>query len=90
MFLPIVKLLVGIGPVSKVALGALSAFFPVLLGELKLARAGLGFLAGDYYNQYDFPALYAVVAIVFVRAALANGAMSRLVRRSVAQRRLEN
>ena len=143
VFLPIVMLLVGIGPGSKVALGALSAFFPVviataagmraippvfvrvgrafnlapgqmirmvylpalalpivtgmrldlgvciigvLLGELKLAKAGLGFLAGDYYNQYSFPALYAVVAIVFVLAAFANGAMSRLVRRAEAHR----
>ncbi len=143
VFLPIVMLLVGIGPGSKIALGAVSAFFPVviataagmraippvfvrvgrafnlapaqmvrmvylpalalpivtgmrlglgvciigvLLGELKLAKAGLGFLAGDYYNQYSFPALYAIVAIVFVLAALANAAMSRLVRRAEAHR----
>jgi len=143
VFLPIVMLAVGIGPGSKVALGAVSAFFPVviaavagmraippvfvrvgrafnlrtsqmvrmiylpalavpivtglrlglgvciigvLLGELKLASAGLGFLARDYYDQYDFAALYAIVAIVFALAALANGAMSRLVRRAEAHR----
>ncbi len=143
VFLPIVMLAVGIGPGSKVALGAISAFFPVaiaaaagmraippvfvrvgrafnlragqmlrmvylpalalpivtglrlglgvciigvLLGELKLASAGLGFLARDYYDQYDFPGLYAIVAIVFAAAAAANGAMSRLVRRAEAHR----
>lgn len=143
VFLPIVMLAVGIGPGSKVALGAISAFFPVaiaavagmraippvfvrvgrafnlragqmvrmiylpalalpivtglrlglgvciigvLLGELKLASAGLGFLARDYYDQYDFAALYAIVAIVFALAAVANGAMSRLVRRAEAHR----
>lgn len=143
VFLPIVMLAVGIGPGSKVALGALSAFFPVaiataagmraipavfvrvgrafnltpgqmvrmvylpalalpittalrlglgvsiigvLLGEIKLAHAGLGFLANDYYAQYNFAALYAIVAIVFALAAAANAAMSRLVRRAEAHR----
>lgn len=143
VFLPIVMLAVGIGPGSKAALGAVSAFFPVviatvagmraipavfvrvgrafnlrpgqmvrmvylpalalpivtglrlglgvciigvLLGELKLASAGLGFLARDYYDQYDFAGLYAIVAIVFALAALANTAMSRLVRRAEAHR----
>jgi ABC-type nitrate/sulfonate/bicarbonate transport system permease component len=143
VFLPIVMLLVGVGPSSKVALGAISAFFPVviatvagmraipavfvrvgrafnlrpgqmvrmvylpalalpvvtglrlglgvciigvLLGELKLASAGLGFLARDYYDQYAFAPLYAIVAIVFALAAFANGAMSRLTRRAEAHR----
>lgn len=143
VFLPIVMLMAGTGPNSKVLLGALSAFFPVviatvagmraipavfvrvgrafnlgpaqmvrmvylpalalpivtglrlglgvsiigvLLGELKLSSVGLGFLARDYYDQYDFAALYAIVAIVFVLAALANGAMNRLVRRAEAHR----
>jgi ABC-type nitrate/sulfonate/bicarbonate transport system permease component len=143
VFLPIVMLAVGIGPGSKVALGAISAFFPVaiaavagmraippvfvrvgrafnlgtaqmvrmiylpalalpivtglrlglgvciigvLLGELKLASACLGFLARDYYDQYDFAALYAIVVLVFALAALANKAMSRLVRRAEAHR----
>ena len=143
VFLPVVMLAVGIGPGSKVALGAISAFFPVviatvagmraipavfvrvgrafnldawqmmrmvylpalavplvtglrlglgvciigvLLGEIKLAKAGLGFLANDYYAQYNFAELYAIVAIVFALAALANAAMSRLVRRAEAHR----
>ena len=143
VFLPIVMLLVGVGPGSKVGLGALSAFFPVviatvagmraipavfvrvgrafnlgawqmtrlvylpalavplvtgmrlglgvciigvLLGEIKFAKAGLGFLANDYYAQYNFAELYAIVAIIFALAALANAAMSRLVRRAEAHR----
>ena len=143
VFLPIVMLAVGIGPGSKVMLGAISAFFPVaiaaaagmraippvfvrvgrafnlrrgqmlrmiylpalalpiitglrlglgvciigvLLGELKLASAGLGFLARDYYDQYNFASLYAVVVIVFALASLANGAMSLLARRAEAHR----
>ncbi len=134
VFLPIVMLLVGIGPGSKVALGALSAVFPiviataagmrairpvyvrvgrvlklspgqmvrriyvpalalpivagmrlglgvcivgVLLGELKFSKAGLGFLANDYYAQFRIAELYALIVIIFALAALANAAMSR-------------
>ncbi len=136
IFLPIVMLMVGIGPESKIALGALSGFFPivlstmagmarinpvhvrvgrsfnlspwqmvrkiylpslvlpvvagmrlglgvtiigVLLGEIKLAKAGLGFLANDYYNLFLIPRLYAVLIIVFMLAVLANGLMNRIV-----------
>jgi NitT/TauT family transport system permease protein len=139
VFLPIVMIAVGIGIASKVAIGALSGVFPiilataagvrgvrpvlirvgkafnlstpqmvqkiylpalalpivtgmrlglgvtiigVLLGEIKLANAGIGFLANDYYNQFRIAELYAVIAIVFVLAALANSAMSRLEARS--------
>ncbi|MCW5772484.1 MAG: ABC transporter permease subunit [Rhodospirillaceae bacterium] len=143
VFLPIIMLTVGIGIGSKVAIGALSAVFPiiigtaggvravkpvlirvgrafnlsrgqmvrmiylpalavpivtgmrlglgvcivgVLLGEIKLANAGLGFLANEYYTQFRIASLYAVIAIVFALAALANAAMSRLARRSEAHR----
>ncbi len=53
----------------------------VLLGEIKLAKAGLGFLASDYYNQFRIPELYGVILLIFVLAALANSAMGRLERR---------
>lgn len=143
VFLPIIMLTVGIGIGSKVAIGALSGIFPiiiataggvravrpvlirvgrafnlsraqmvrmvylpalavpivtglrlglgvciigVLLGEIKLANAGLGFLANEYYSQYRIPSLYAVIAIIFALAAIANTAMSRLVRRAEAHR----
>jgi ABC-type nitrate/sulfonate/bicarbonate transport system permease component len=143
VFLPIIMLTVGIGIGSKIAIGALSGIFPiiigtaggvravkpvlirvgrafnltrgqmvrlvylpalavpivtglrlglgvciigVLLGEIKLANAGLGFLANEYYTQFRIPSLYAVIAFIFVLAALANSAMSRLVRRAEAHR----
>ena len=72
--------------VTGLRLGLGVCIIGVLLGELKLASAGLGFLARDYYDQYDFPGLYAIVAIVFALAALANAAMSHLVRRAEAHR----
>ena len=72
--------------VTGLRLGLGVCIVGVLLGELKLASAGLGFLARDYYDQYDFASLYAVVAIVFALASLANGTMSRLARRAEAHR----
>lgn len=138
IFLPIVMLAVGIGVESKIALGALSAFFPivisttagvrdmrpvylmvgrtfnlstwqivskiylpalvkpiitgmrlglgvciigVLLGEIKLSNAGLGFLAIDYYSMFRIPSLYAVLIIIFVLAVGANTLMSAATRR---------
>lgn len=134
VFLPIVMLLLGTGIASKMALGALSAFFPVaintaagvrqvnsvwvrvgrslrltawqmatriylpalrpslvtslrlgfglavvgvLLAEIKLSSAGLGFLANEYYSHYRVPELYAVLALVFIVAVGLNGLMSR-------------
>lgn len=138
VFLPIVMLLFGIGPESKTALGALSAFFPivlstaagvvhvspvhlnvgrsfnltvwqlvskiylpslvqpiltglrlglgvaiigVLLGEIKLSSAGLGYLAGDFYSQYRIPYLYAVLILIFALAVAANAVMGLTARR---------
>jgi ABC-type nitrate/sulfonate/bicarbonate transport system permease component len=135
IFLPIVMLMFGIGPGSKVAIGALGAFFPivlsttagmlqispvlirvarsfntgavqmvtklympavsgpivtgmrlgigvgtiaVLLGEIKLSKAGLGFLAITYYGQYRIAHLYALLLIIFALAALLNSAMTQL------------
>ncbi len=72
--------------VTGLRLGLGVCIIGVLLGELKLASAGLGFLARDYYDQYDFAALYAIVAIVFALASVANGVMSRLARRAEAHR----
>jgi ABC-type nitrate/sulfonate/bicarbonate transport system permease component len=132
VFLPIVMLLVGTGIGSKLALGALSAFFPVainmaasvrhinptfvrvgrsfrlsrwqmatriylpalrpslitglrlgfglavvgvLLAEIKLSNAGLGFLANEHYSHYRVPDLYAVLALVFLVAVGLNSVM---------------
>jgi ABC-type nitrate/sulfonate/bicarbonate transport system permease component len=138
VFLPIVMLLLGTGIGSKIALGALSAFFPVaintaaglrqlnpvyarvgksfrlsswqmgrrvylpalraslvtsmrlgfglavvgvLLAELKLSSAGLGFLANEHYSQFRIADLYAVILLIFVLAVGSNSLMGRLLKR---------
>ena len=135
IFLPIAMLLLGTGIGSKVALGALSAFFPVaintaaglrqlnpvyarvgrsfrlsswqmarrvylpalraslvtsmrlgfglavvgvLLAEIKLSSAGLGFLANDHYSQFRIADLYAVILLIFILAVGINSLMGRL------------
>jgi NitT/TauT family transport system permease protein len=137
IFLPIVMLMVGTGISSKIALGALSAFFPVaintaagvrqlnpvfarvgrsfrlpawrmairvylpalrpsvvtgmrlgfglavigvLLAEIKLSNAGLGFLANEHYSNFRVPDLYAVLLLVFCLAVAFNGLLGRLGR----------
>jgi ABC-type nitrate/sulfonate/bicarbonate transport system permease component len=138
VFLPIVMLLAGTGIASKLALGALSAFFPVaintaasvrevnpvlvrvgkslrltrwqmatriylpalraslitslrlgfglavvgvLLAEIKLSNAGLGFLANEHYSHFRVPDLYAVLVLIFIVAVGLNGLMSRFAER---------
>jgi NitT/TauT family transport system permease protein len=138
VFLPIVMLLVGTGMGSKLALGALSAFFPVaintaagvrqvnavlirvgrsfrltrwqmatriylpalrpslvtslrlgfglavvgvLLAEIKLSNAGLGFLANEHYSHYRVPDLYAVIVLIFLVAVGLNSLMGRFAAR---------
>ena len=138
VFLPIVMLLVGTGIASKLALGALSAFFPVaintaasvrqvnpvfvrvgwslrlsrwqmatriylpalrpslvtslrlgfglavvgvLLAEIKLSNAGLGFLANEHYSNFRVADLYAVLVLIFVVAVGLNSLMSRFAER---------
>ncbi len=133
IFLPIVMLMFGIGPESKMAIGALSGFFPialstmagtltvrpvlvnvgrtfnlsprqmltkiympslvgpivrgmrlglgvtvigVLLGEIKLANSGLGFLAIEYYNNFLIERMYAILIVIFVLAILFNVIMT--------------
>lgn len=135
IFLPIVMLMVGTGVPSKIALGALSAFFPVaintaagvrqlnpvfarvgrsfnlsnwkmatrvympalrpslvtgtrlgfglavigvLLAEIKLSNAGLGFLANEHYANYRVADLYAVLLLVFTLAVGLNSLLGRL------------
>jgi ABC-type nitrate/sulfonate/bicarbonate transport system permease component len=70
--------------VTGMRLGLGVCIIGVLLGEIKLANAGLGFLANEYYTQFRIAPLYAVIAIVFALAALANAAMTRLVRHAEA------
>lgn len=133
---PIMLMLFGVGPASKIALGALAAFFPialstaagmrgierilikvgrsfratpwqmatkiylpamrtpvlsgiklglgfaiitVLLAETKLSKEGLGYLLMQIYARFDMASLYALLALVFVIAAMLSVAMSKLV-----------
>lgn len=137
VFLPIIMLALGVDTSSKIALGAVSGFFPVaistaagvrhirptlvrvgrsfhlnswqmltkiylpavaqpivsgirlglgvtiigvLLGEIKLSNAGLGFLANQYYNQYRIADLYAVLLLIFVLAVVINIGLGRIAR----------
>lgn len=138
VFLPILFLLFGVGIESKMAKGALSTFFPVvvsttagmlalspvwlrvgrsfhltrwqtvtkiylpamvrpvvtgmrlglgvgiigvLVAEIKYSNGGLGYLAIQYYTQFDIPRMYAMLLIIFTLAVLANLAMTRLTER---------
>ena len=138
IFLPIVMLMFGIGPASKVAVGALSGFFPialstmagalavrpvlinvgkafhlnrwqmmthiylpslvgpvirgmrlglgvtiigVLLGEIKLANSGLGFLAIEYYNSFRIDHMYSILLVIFALAIVINMLMNLVSRR---------
>lgn len=137
VFLPILLVLFGVGVGSKIALGAISCFFPMalniaagvrqvspvllrvgrtfsltpwqtvrmiylpalvppigtglriglgvavvgcLLSEYKLARAGMGFLAGQYGDKFAIAPMLAVLILIFILAALGNAAIERLVR----------
>lgn len=137
VFLPILLVLFGVGVGSKIALGAISCFFPMalniaagvrqvqpvllrvgrtfslsrwqtvrmiylpalvppiatglriglgvsvvgcLLSEYKLARAGMGFLAGQYGDKFAIAPMLAVLIFIFVLAALGNAAIERFVR----------
>lgn len=71
--------------VTGMRLGLGVCIIGVLLGEIKLSNAGLGFLAIDYYSMFRIPELYAVLIIIFVLAVGANSLMSRATRRSVAR-----
>jgi len=138
VFLPIAMLFFGTGITSKIALGALSAFFPVaintaagvrqldpvlarvgrsfrlrpwqmasriylpalraslvtsmrlgfglavvgvLLSEIKLANAGLGFLANEHYANFRIAQLYALLVLVFALAVGLNSLLGRFAQR---------
>lgn len=137
VFLPILLVLFGVGVGSKIALGAISCFFPMalniaagvrqvspvllrvgktfsltraqtvrmiympalvppiatglriglgvsvvgcLLAEYKLARAGMGFLAGQFSDKFAIAHMLAVLIFVFILAALGNALIERFVR----------
>ena len=50
-----------------------------LLGEIKLSRGGLGFMAISSYRQFDLASMYAIIVIIFVLAAIVNWGMGLLL-----------
>lgn len=134
IFFPLLIMLFGIGEPSKIAMGAISTFFPialsaaagireidpvlirvgrsfranryqmamkilfpamreplinglrlafgvsvigVLLAEMKFARNGLGFMVTRFYQQFDMPAMYGLVLIIFAVAISVNALIGR-------------
>ena len=135
IFLPIMIMWFGVGPGSKVAMGAFSCFFPVvlsvavgmraippilirvgqsfranrrkmvmkiylpamrapvingfrlgfgvsligvLLAETKLSNQGIGFQVIQYYQQFNMPAMYALLIAIFMLSIGANVALTYL------------
>jgi NitT/TauT family transport system permease protein len=135
IFLPVLVLAFGAGVGSKIAMGSISSFFPVvvatyagmrlvrpvlirvatsyqastwqivryvylpslvapvigamriglgatiigtLLAEIKMSRAGLGYLIIQDYNFFRIPEMYALLVIIFALAWLANSGMEHL------------
>jgi len=52
----------------------------VLLAETKFARHGLGFMVTQFYQQFDMPALYGLVVIIFGFAIAVNWLIGRFSR----------
>lgn len=51
----------------------------VLLAETKFARDGLGFMVTRFYQQFDMPAMYGLVIIIFAFAIAVNWLLGRFV-----------
>lgn len=52
----------------------------VLLAETKFARDGLGFMVTRFYQQFDMPAMYGLVIVIFAFAIAVNGLIGRFSR----------
>ncbi len=62
-------------------LGMGATIVGTLLGEVKLSRGGLGFLAINFYNQFNLAGLYAVIILIFLLAGLMNAGAGTLLAR---------
>lgn len=60
----------------RIGLGA--AVTGALLAETKIAKAGLGFLIVEYYNQFRIADMYSLLLFIFILAALINWGMKAL------------
>jgi ABC-type nitrate/sulfonate/bicarbonate transport system permease component len=70
------------GPIlTGLRLGLGVTLIGVLLAEIKISKAGLGFLANDLYSRFQVPELYALLIVIFLCAVLINEAMTEASRR---------
>jgi ABC-type nitrate/sulfonate/bicarbonate transport system permease component len=60
----------------RIGLGA--SVTGALLAETKIAKAGLGFMIVEYYNQFRIADMYSLLLFIFILASLANWAMKSL------------
>lgn len=67
--------------ITGMRLGLGVTIIGVLLAEIKLANAGLGFLAIEFYNQFRTPEMYALLIFIFLLAIGLNVLIGRLERR---------
>ena len=64
--------------ITGLRLGMAITVIGVLVAELKIANAGLGFRLSNYYEQFNIAGMYALIVIIFALAAFANIGMTRL------------
>jgi NitT/TauT family transport system permease protein len=60
----------------RIGLGA--AVTGALLAETKIAKAGLGFMIVEYYNQFRIADMYSLLLFIFILASLTNWAIKTL------------
>ncbi len=70
------------GPVfTGIRIGLGAAVTGALLAETKIAKAGLGFMIVEYYNQFRIADMYALLLFIFIGAGAVNGTMKFLFAR---------
>lgn len=71
---------------TGVRLGLGVCIIGVLLGEIKISNQGLGFMAIEYYNMFNVPALYASLIVIFGVAIAINLAIDFILSKAVINR----
>jgi ABC-type nitrate/sulfonate/bicarbonate transport system permease component len=63
---------------TGIRIGMGAAVTGALLAETKIAKAGLGFMIVEYYNQFRIADMYSLLLFIFLLASLANWLMKYL------------
>ena len=66
---------------TGIRIGMGAAVTGALLAETKIAKAGLGFMIVEYYNQFRIADMYSLLLFVFILAAATNWALKALFAR---------